>query len=117
MIHMMTITQKDAFLEAALEGDVLSEKDRESLLKFANEDERHCDAEEFVTVQSCIDKVKDKRVFVVATANNIRKLPGSLTRPGRFDHILELRSPEGQDAEDIVAFYLSKKSKSLAATK
>ena len=82
----------------------------DDLDKFANEDERHCDAEEFVTVQSCIDKVKDKRVFVVATANNIRKLPGSLTRPGRFDHILELRSPEGQDAEDIVAFYLSKKS-------
>lgn len=49
-------------------------------------------------------------MFVVATANNIRKLPGSLTRPGRFDHILELRSPEGQDAVDIVAFYLSKKS-------
>ena len=82
----------------------------DDLDKFANEDERHCDAEEFVTVQSCIDKVKDKRVFVVATANNIRKLPGSLTRPGRFDHILELCSPEGQDAEDIVAFYLSKKS-------
>lgn len=82
----------------------------DDLDKFANEDERHCDAEEFVTVQSCIDKVKDKRVFVVATANNIRKLPGSLTRPGRFDHILELHSPEGQDAEDIVAFYLSKKS-------
>lgn len=82
----------------------------DDLDKFANEDERHCDAEEFVTVQSCIDKVKDKRVFVVATANNIRKLPGSLTRPGRFDHILKLESPEGKDAEDIVAYYLSTKS-------
>ena len=46
MIHMMTITQKDAFLEAALEGDVLSEKDREALLRFANEDE---DLEEELT--------------------------------------------------------------------
>lgn len=82
----------------------------DDLDKFANEDERHCDAEEFVTVQSCIDKVKDKRVFVIATANNIRKLPNSLTRPGRFDHILKLDSPEGKDAEDIVAYYLSTKS-------
>ena len=78
--------------------------------KFANEDERHCDSEEFVTVQACIDKVKDKRVFVIATANNMRKLPGSLTRPGRFDHILKLDAPEGKDAEDIVAYYLSTKS-------
>lgn len=82
----------------------------DDLDKFANEDERHCDSEEFVTVQACIDKVKDKRVFVVATVNNMRKLPSSLTRPGRFDHILEFDCPEGQDAEDIVAFYLSKKA-------
>ena len=77
--------------------------------KFANEDERRRDAEEFVTVQACIDKVKDKRVFVVATANNINKLPESLIRAGRFDHILELKSPSGKDAEDIIAHYLEKK--------
>ena len=82
----------------------------DDLDKFANEDEGHRDSEEFVTVQACIDKVKDKRVFVVATANNMRKLPGSLTRPGRFDHVLKLDCPEGQDAEDIVAFYLSQKA-------
>ena len=78
--------------------------------KFANEDECHSDSEEFVTVQACIDKVKDKRVFVVATVNNMRKLPNSLIRPGRFDHLLELHCPEGQDAEDIVAYYLSQKA-------
>ena len=81
----------------------------DDLDKFANEDERRRDSEEFVTVQACIDKVKDKRVFVVATANNIQKLPDSLIRAGRFDHILELRCPSGKDAEEIVAFYLSKK--------
>ena len=42
----MVITKKGSFLEAALEGDVLSEKDREALLKFANEDE---DLEEELT--------------------------------------------------------------------
>ena len=36
----------------------------DDLDKFANEDERLRDSEEFVTVQACIDKVKDKRVFV-----------------------------------------------------
>ena len=81
----------------------------DDLDKFANEDERRRDSEEFVTVQACIDKVKDKRVFVVATANNIYKLPESLIRAGRFDHVLELRCPSGKDAEEIVAFYLSKK--------
>lgn len=81
----------------------------DDLDKFANEDERHCDSEEFVTVQACIDKVKGKRVFVVATANNMRKLPPSLTRPGRFDHILRFDCPSGKDAEDIVAYYLSRK--------
>ena len=81
----------------------------DDLDKFANEDERRRDSEEFVTVQTCIDKVKDKRVFVVATANNIYKLPDSLIRAGRFDHILELKCPSGKDAEEIVAFYLSKK--------
>ena len=75
----------------------------DDLDKFANEDERRRDAEEFVTVQACIDKVKDKRVFVVATANNIHKLPDSLIRAGRFDHVLELRCPTGVDAEDIIA--------------
>ena len=81
----------------------------DDLDKFANEDERRRDTEEFVTVQSCIDKVKDKQVFVVATANNLKKLPESLIRAGRFDSVLFLRCPEGKDAEDIVAYYLSKK--------
>lgn len=78
--------------------------------KFANPDERCRDAEEFVTVQACIDRVKDKDVFVVATANNIQKLPHSLVRAGRFDHVLELDNPEGEDAHAIIAHYLSKKS-------
>ena len=34
--------------------------------KFANGDEHHPDAEEYVTVQSCIDEAKGKEVFVLA---------------------------------------------------
>ena len=81
----------------------------DDLDKFANEDERRRDTEEFVTVQACIDKVKDKGVFVIATANNIQKLPVSLTRAGRFDHRLHIKTPSGKNAEDIVAYYLSQK--------
>ena len=82
----------------------------EDLDKFSNEDEVHRDAEEFVTVQACIDRVKDHRVFVIATANNIHKLPESLVRAGRFDHVLEISCPKGKDAAEIVDYYLSQKS-------
>ena len=81
----------------------------DDLDKFANGDRRRRDTDEFVTVQTCIDRVKDMQVFVVATANDISKLPESLTRAGRFDHILELRCPKGQDAQDIIAHYLAGK--------
>lgn len=81
----------------------------DDLDKFANGDRRKRDTDEFVTVQTCIDRVKDLQVFVVATANDINKLPESLIRAGRFDNILELQCPKGKDAQNIVAHYLSKK--------
>lgn len=77
--------------------------------KFANGDPRSPDKEEYVTVQSCIDKVKNKDVFVIATVNNIDNLPDSLCRCGRFDKKLEIECPEGKDAQDIIVHYLSKK--------
>lgn len=77
--------------------------------KFANGDEHHRDAEEYVTVQSCIDEVKNKEVFVLATANNIRALPHSLLRAGRFDRVIKVNAPVGEDAVQIIEHYLSKK--------
>lgn len=77
--------------------------------KFANGDERHRDAEEYVTVQSCIDEIKGEEVFVLATANNIRTLPHSLRRAGRFDRVIEIEAPRGADAEAIIAHYLESK--------
>lgn len=67
-------TFKDA-AEAAPSIVLLDDMD-----KFANGDERHPDAEEYVTVQSCIDDIKGKEVFVLATANRLRALPRSLMR-------------------------------------
>ena len=77
--------------------------------KFSNEDERHSDTEEYVAVQSGIDNIKNTDVYVIATANNIYKLPPSLRRNGRFSRIIEVGVPEGKDAEDIIRHYLNKK--------
>lgn len=77
--------------------------------KYANEDEKHCDAETYVAVQSGIDEVRDADVFVLATANDIRKLPNSLTRFGRFDRKIEVCSPTEKDASEIIKYYLKGK--------
>ena len=77
--------------------------------KFANEDDRHIDAEEYVAVQAGIDEVKGYNVFVFATVNEIRKLPRSLIRSGRFDRKIEVNSPTDRDAEEIIKYYLGQK--------
>ncbi|MCH5158675.1 MAG: AAA family ATPase [Clostridiales bacterium] len=77
--------------------------------KFANEDDNHKNAAEYVTVQSCIDEVKDKDIFVLATTNGTGNLPKSLLRAGRFDTIINVSVPEKQDAVEIVKHYLSAK--------
>lgn len=77
--------------------------------KFANEDSDHRDAEEYVAVQSGIDEVKNCDVFVLATANEMRKLPESLVRSGRFDRKIEVKCPTDKDANKIIAHYLSDK--------
>lgn len=45
--------------------------------KFANEDYGCSNAEEYVTIQSCLDEVKEqgKDVFIVATTNGLSHLP------------------------------------------
>ena len=78
--------------------------------KFANGDECHPDAEEYVTVQSCIDNAKSKDVFVIATVNNLYNLPRSLRRAGRFDRVIEVMEPQGNDALEIIRHYLQNKN-------
>ena len=74
--------------------------------KFANGDENRPDAEEYVTVQSCIDNVKGKDVFVIATVNAFYNLPKSLRRAGRFDRRINICEPVGKDARAIIGHYL-----------
>lgn len=78
--------------------------------KFANGDERHRDAEEYVTVQSCMNSINDAEVFVLATANSLRSFPRSLLRAGRFDRVIRIDAPTGVDAERIIDHYLKTKT-------
>lgn len=81
----------------------------DDLDKFANEDDDHRDADEYVAVQAGIDEVKDHEVFVIATVNDPHKLPDSLKRSGRFDRIIKVGCPSHKDAELIIDHYLSDK--------
>lgn len=77
--------------------------------KFANEDSEHKDAEEYVTVQACIDECKDTGVFVIATVNDRFCMPDSLVRAGRFDKVIEVSIPKGDESKNIIKYYLSQK--------
>ncbi len=79
----------------------------DDLDKFSDDDDSE-DAEEFVAVQSCIDEVKGKDVFVIATANKTKKIPDSLLRPGRLGKRISTREPKDYEAVEIVRFYLDK---------
>ncbi len=81
----------------------------DDLDKFASEDDPQSKPEEYITVQSCIDDCKDANVFVLATANRIRNLPGSLLRVGRFDKLIKLSNPVPGDAQKIINHYLGQK--------
>lgn len=81
----------------------------DDLDKFANSDKKCCNEEEYVTVQACIDEVRDNDVFVLATANDVDDLPGSLLRVGRFDRVIRVPTPAGEDAVRIAAHYLAGK--------
>lgn len=78
--------------------------------KFANEDRAHCDTEEYVAVQAGIDDVKGMNVLMIATVNEIYKLPNSLTRSGRFDIKIEVQNPNREDCVNIIKHYLSSKN-------
>lgn len=117
-LHTITVRRDkggDAFIDGITQAFASAKTKAPSIVllddmdKFANEDDTHCDAPEYAAVQAGIDDVKDTGVFVIATANDIRKLPSSLRRSGRFDRKIGLRAPTASDAEEIIAHYLKTK--------
>ncbi len=98
---------KDTFDEAKESSPAIVFLD--DMDKFANEDEEHKNAEEYIAVQSGIDDCKGKGVFTLATVNDMRCLPDSLMRCGRFDKNIEVDSPRGKDGMEIIKHYLDQK--------
>ncbi len=82
----------------------------DDLDKFANEDEKHKNAETYVAVQACMDDAKEMDVFVIATANDYYLLPDSLLRAGRLEIKMEITNPSMADAEKIIEHYLKQKN-------
>ena len=80
----------------------------DDLDKYSIDDDKD-NKEEFVTIQSLMDDVKKKNVFVIATVNNRRVLPYSLLRSGRFDIQIEIEEPDEEDSYKIIEHYLKKK--------
>ncbi len=52
---------------------------------------------------------RDKPVFIVATANDISRLPPELIRKGRFDEIFFVDFPQSKAREQIAAIHLRKR--------
>ena len=50
----------------------------------------------------------NKLVFVVATANDVSKLPSELLRRGRFDEIFFVDLPAEEERREIISMYVSK---------
>ncbi len=97
----------DTFEEAKL--NVPSIVLLDDLDKFSDQEEKY-DAEEFVTVQSCIDEIRGADVFVIATVNNKSKIPDSLLRAGRLGKRLNIRLPRRDEAAEIIKHYTAKSS-------
>lgn len=79
----------------------------DDLDKFSDQ-EKDQDGEEFAAVQACIDEVKGMDVFIMATANNTRKIPSSLLRAGRLGKKITVRLPKDDEAAKIIKHYLDK---------
>ncbi len=80
----------------------------DDLDKFSDKSDDNVDAEEFVTIQSCIDEIRGHDVFVLATVNVIHKIPDSLLRSGRLGKRIRIFKPDIDEATEIVKYYLKK---------
>ncbi|MFF2158562.1 AAA family ATPase [Paenibacillus chitinolyticus] len=56
------------------------------------------------------------RVFVVATANDVSKLPPELLRRGRFDELFFVDLPTAKEREDIIKIYIEKGLKTTVSS-
>ncbi len=96
---------RDAFDKAAAEAPSIVFLD--DMDKFAEDNlDSNSNKEEFATIQSCMEDVCDLDVFVIATANEIRFIPDSLMRPGRFGKQMFVGIPSIDEFTGIAASFL-----------
>ena len=69
-------------------------------------------------IQTLLTWLSDKEapVFVIATANDITKLPAELTRAGRFDDIFFVSLPAQSEREEIYKIHLTKRGYKICNT-
>lgn len=85
--------------------------------KFAEDNlQQNCNKEEFVAIQTGLEDIVDKDVFVIATANDIYYLPDSLMREGRFGKQIEFTAPSFEDSVKIIEHFLKDKHISTEIT-
>lgn len=78
--------------------------------KFAEDNlQQNCNKEEFVAIQTGLEDIVNKDVFVIATANDIHNLPESLLRVGRFGKKIQFSAPSFEDSVKIISHYLASK--------
>lgn len=78
--------------------------------KFAEDNlQRNSNKEEFVSIQTGLEEIGDKDVFVIATANDTTYLPDSLMREGRFGRQIEFNNPSFEDSLKIIEHYMANK--------
>jgi ATP-dependent 26S proteasome regulatory subunit len=67
-------------------------------------------------VQSLLTWLSEREapVFVIATANDVTKLPPELTRAGRFDEIFFVSLPHQKEREEILKIHLKKRGYQIA---
>ncbi len=60
---------------------------------------------------------KDSPVFLVATANDVSRLPPELLRKGRFDEIFFVDLPDPHERRDILGIHLARRGRSIPIDK
>ena len=105
----------DDFIKEILDTFEIAGKNSPSIVflddidKYSDDDSMFSVTQEYAAVQTAIDDIGDSEVFVIATANELSKLPKSLIRSGRMDKIINIGTPNSKDARKIVEYYLSTK--------
>lgn len=57
---------------------------------------------------------KDSTVYVVATSNDITKLPAEFFRKGRFDELFRIELPNDKERKEILELHLNKRNQDIS---